>query len=160
MIKIIVIVLIALLALFLLIQLVPYGRDHANPPVAQGPQWDSPQTYQLARRACLDCHSNETVWPWYTNIAPFSWLIQRDINEGRQALNFSEWGQREVETEEIAEVIQEGEMPPAQYVLVHPSARLSPAEKEALVRGLLTTFGGAASETGGESGESGEEGDD
>src|SRR5690348_18457917 len=81
----------AAIVLFGLIQLIPYGHNHTNPPVAQEPTWDSPQTRDLAVRACFDCHSNETVWPWYSNIAPLSWLIQHDVDEGRQNLNFSDW---------------------------------------------------------------------
>jgi hypothetical protein len=75
-----------------------------------------------------------------------SWLVQRDVDEGRSYLNFSEWGQREMETEEMYEVIQEGEMPPAQYLWLHPSARLTPSEKAALIEGTLATFGGSSSE--------------
>ena len=82
---------IALVLLALLIQLIPYGRDHTNPPVMQEPQWDSPQTRALTKRACFDCHSNETVWPWYSNVAPVSWLIYRDVSKGREHFNFSEW---------------------------------------------------------------------
>jgi hypothetical protein len=66
------IILLILVGGFLLIQLVPYGRAHANPPVVKEPAWDSPTTRALAKRACFDCHSNETVWPWYTNVAPVS----------------------------------------------------------------------------------------
>ncbi len=76
---------------FGLLQLVPYGRNHTNPPVAAEPAWASAQTRALAVRACFDCHSNETTWPWYSNVAPVSWLIQRDVDEGRRRLNFSEW---------------------------------------------------------------------
>jgi len=61
---------------FIAMQLVPYGHAHTNPPVTGEPKWDSPQTRELAKRACFDCHSNETDWPWYSNIAPVSWLIQ------------------------------------------------------------------------------------
>ena len=68
--KVILIVLIVAVGGFLLIQFVPFGRDHTNPPVVQEPKWDSPATRELAKRACFDCHSNETVWPWYSNIAP------------------------------------------------------------------------------------------
>ena len=57
------------------IQLIPYGRNHTNPPVVTEPQWDSPRTRELFTRACADCHSNETVWPWYSNLAPMSWLV-------------------------------------------------------------------------------------
>ena len=123
------------LVLFGLIQLVPYGRDHTNPPVVQEPAWDA-QTRALAQRACFDCHSNETVWPWYSNIAPVSWLVQRDTDKGRDELNFSEWEMGEDEAEDIAEVIQEGEMPFPPYILLHPTARLSEAEKAQLIQGL------------------------
>lgn len=123
------------LVLFGLIQLVPYGRDHTNPPVVQEPAWDA-QTRALAQRACFDCHSNETVWPWYSNIAPISWLVQRDTDKGRDELNFSEWEMGEDEAEDIAEVIQEGEMPLPPYILLHPTARLSEAEKAQLIQGL------------------------
>lgn len=136
----------------LAIQLVPYGRSHTNPPVLQEPAWDSPQTRALAQRACFDCHSNETVWPWYSNIAPISWLAQRDVEEGREKLNFSEWGRGEQEIDELAEVIREGEMPMPIYLLQHPEARLSAAEKQALINGLVASTGF--------SGESDHEGDD
>ena len=77
---------------FLTIQLVPYGRDHTNPPVTGEPPWDSPETRAMAVASCFDCHSNETEWPWYSNIAPFSWRIQSHVDEGREVLNFSQWG--------------------------------------------------------------------
>ena len=76
-------VLIWLAAAFILIQFVPFGRDHTNPPTSKEPAWDSPETKALIRRACFDCHSNETTWPWYSNVAPVSWLTQRDVNGGR-----------------------------------------------------------------------------
>jgi hypothetical protein len=121
--------------IFGLIQLIPYGRNHANPAVVKEPTWDA-QTRALARRACMDCHSNETVWPWYSNIAPASWLIQHDVDEGRQRLNFSTWGSGRQEVEEIAGVVLEGEMPPPQYLLIHKEAKLTDAEKQTLVNGL------------------------
>jgi len=133
----------AILALALLIQFVPYGRNHTNPPVVQEPNWDSTTTRDLAKRACFDCHSNETVWPWYSNIAPVSWLVQRDIMEGRSKLNFSEWteGRNQLrEMEEIYEVVQEGEMPLPIYLPLHPDANLSSEEKSALINGLKNTF--------------------
>jgi hypothetical protein len=131
--------LLGLLGLFVLLQLVPYGRAHDNPPVVQEPNWDSPETRALAVRACYDCHSNESVWPWYSNVAPISWLVQRDVDEGRQHLNFSEWGSgREAERErELVEVVSEGEMPPAIYLLQHSNARLTDAEKQQLIDGLM-----------------------
>jgi hypothetical protein len=129
------------IAALLLIQLVPYGRDHTNPPVLQEPQWDSPQTRALVQRACFDCHSNKTIWPWYSNFAPVSWLTQRDVDEGREKLNFSEWGRGEQEADEIFEVVKEGEMPLPIYLITHPEARLNTQEKQALLEGLLATFG-------------------
>ncbi len=132
-------VLIALFAVGVGIQAIPYGHSHENPPVVQEPRWDTPQTRELARRACFDCHSNETVWPWYSNIAPVSWLIRRDVEEGRSELNFSEW-HRYQEADEVVEVIREGEMPPLSYVILHPRARLSAAEREALIAGLRATW--------------------
>ncbi|GAB4569581.1 MAG: heme-binding domain-containing protein [Anaerolineae bacterium] len=134
----------ALVVLFLLIQLVPYGRQHTNPPVVSEPTWSSPEAEALARRACYDCHSNETVWPWYSNIAPFSWLVQHDVEEGRSRLNFSEWGIGRQEVREGAEVILEGEMPPAIYLPTHPQARLTDQEKELLAQEMrrLAQFAG------------------
>jgi hypothetical protein len=136
----------ALLVLGVLIpalQFVPYGRDHENPTVVREPAWDSPQTRYLAKRACFDCHSNETVWPWYANIAPASWLVTFDVREGRHHLNFSDWRQGQREGEDISkvrEVVEEGEMPPMRYRLMHAEARLSSWQKTLLVRGLAKTF--------------------
>jgi mono/diheme cytochrome c family protein len=135
-----------LMALLVAIQLVPYGRDHANPPVVAEPAWDSPTTRVLFVRACADCHSNETKWPWYTNVAPASWLITHDVDEGRAAFNASEWGRPENEGDEAAETVQEGEMPPRVYLPLHPEARLTPAERQQLVAGLSATFGGEGGE--------------
>ena len=127
---------------FLLIQIVPYGRDHNNPPVSSEPDWDSQQTRELAQRACYDCHSNETVWPWYSNVAPISWLVQHDTEEGRQHLNFSSWdsGGKGREPGEAIETIREGQMPPPVYLIANPEARLTTAEKEALAAGLRATI--------------------
>ena len=132
----------ALVAIFLLIQLVPYGHQHTNPPVVAEPAWDSPQTRELAVRACFDCHSNETKTYWYSGIAPFSWLIQSGITDGRRRLNFSEWTGNSRGAREAAETVQRGSMPPIQYTLIHSSARLSDAEKTALEQGLQVTLQG------------------
>ena len=138
--------------------------DQSNPPVLHEPAWDSPQTQALMDRACYDCHSNQTAWPWYSNVAPASWLVARHVHEGRAALNFSEWGLskgqgeteaeedearekaegRESETEEIIEEISEGGMPPKSYLLLHPGARLSDTEMATLISGLKATFGPGA----------------
>jgi hypothetical protein len=139
--KIVVIIVLIGIGLFLLIQLIPYGKDYNNPPVVSEPNWDSQQTRELAKRACFDCHSNESVWPWYSKIAPVSWLVARDVYEGRQRLNFSDWQNSYLrDAGEIASVINEGEMPPFQYLPMHPSARLSTAEKTQLINGLESTL--------------------
>jgi mono/diheme cytochrome c family protein len=130
------------------IQLIPYGRNHANPPVQEEPNFDSPATAAMVKAACYDCHSNRTQWPWYTNIAPISWLVQRDVDEGRAKLNFSEMNLGQP-ADESAEHVSEGEMPPFQYTIMHPAARLSDAQRQALIAGLLATFGGEAGESGG-----------
>lgn len=123
-------------ALILVIQLVPYGRNHANPPVRKEPDWDSRQTRQLAQRACFDCHSNETKWPWYSNIAPVSWILQHHVDKGRRELNFSEWDLPQKEAKKAVREVQQGKMPLRPYVLMHPEARLQPAEKQQLITGL------------------------
>ena len=131
----------ALLVLFVLIQLVPYGRAHTNPPVREEPRWDSPATRELARRACFDCHSNETTWPWYTWVAPMSWMVQRDVERGRRHMNLSEWDRKQKDADEAAEMVEEGEMPPWFYLPMHPDAKLTAEEKAQLIRGLEATVG-------------------
>lgn len=129
-----------LVAAFALIQLVPYGRDHTN-PAGRPIQWDSKRTQELMGGACMDCHSNETKWPWYSNVAPISWLVQSDVEEGRRELNLSTDAPP---LDEMIETIQEGSMPPLQYKPAHPASRLSDAEKRDLIRGLQATFGSGA----------------
>lgn len=125
-----------LLAFFVAIQFVPYGRDHTNPPVAQAASFAPGAGLELARGACFDCHSNETQWPWYTNIAPGSWLVQRDVDEGRATLNFSEWNRPQAEVDELLDVVEGGGMPPVSYTLIHPSARLSDADRATLLAAM------------------------
>ncbi len=132
----------AALVFLLLIQLIPYGKDHTDPPVVNEPNWDSQQTRDLAQRACFDCHSNQTIWPWYSNVAPVSWLVYSDVAEGRRRMNFSDWlSLRLREPGEISSALSEGEMPPFQYVLMHPTARLSTTEKSQLINGFQKTMG-------------------
>lgn len=132
--------LIGLVIVAIAIQAVPYGRDHSNPPVRAEPQWDSPRTEELVRRACYDCHSNEVTWPWYSNVAPMSWIALGHVEVGRDELNFSEWD-REQETDEIVESVVEGEMPTWDYRLINSKGRLTAAEEDELIRGLRLTFG-------------------
>jgi hypothetical protein len=126
---------------FVAIQFVPYGRDHVNPPVGAEPTWDSPGSRTLAKQACFDCQSNETERPAYSRVAPVSWLIQRDVTEGRAVLNFSEWQRPQEEAKEAAEGVLEGDMPLRIYRLMHAHARLSAADRERLAHGLERTLG-------------------
>lgn len=121
------------------IQFVPVERT--NPPVEQ--DVSAPQEVRLILlRACYDCHSNETVWPWYSRVAPVSWMIARDVRDGRAELNFSTWNllttKEQVEAmHESWEEVEEGEMPPWFYLPPHPDARLTEADREALRRWSL-----------------------
>ena len=135
--------------LFIVIQFIPYGRSsHSNPEATNPFTWTDPQAETIARQSCYDCHSNETEWWWATHIAPSSWLVQRDVDEGRDTMNFSEFdGGPSVE--EFAEVVSGGEMPPFQYTVIHPDAKLSDAEKQVLIAGYTAglTASGASGET-------------
>ena len=122
------------LAALIMIQFVPVSMT--NPPIET--EMPVPDDVRLVlRRACYDCHSNETVWPWYSRVAPVSWLLKHDVDDGREELNFSAWNR--IETNERGELIEEcweevdeGEMPPWIYILGHPEARLSMADREIL----------------------------
>jgi cytochrome c551/c552 len=129
------------IGIFVAIQLVPFGHDHSNPPVMQEPKWDSPQTRMLFERACFNCHSNETTWPWYSSVAPVSWLTQRDVNDGRKHLNFSEWNQPQKHAEDVAKEVKSADMPPWFYLPMHPEARLTDADRQALVNAAGPNFG-------------------
>lgn len=131
----------ALLVLFvgwLVLQLFPLDMD--NPPVRREPNWDSPQTRELAKTSCFDCHSNETEWPWYSHIAPVRFLIWNDVRSGRGEMNFSDWDNRSRSVGEIIEVIQTGRMPPDIYTLMHSNAKLSSDERDALSVGIRETL--------------------
>ncbi len=124
------------------IQLVPV--DRTNPPVeTEVPA--TPEVRSVLRRACYDCHSNETVWPWYSRIAPVSWLVARDVQEGREELNFSTWNlyttkEQLKKLKKSGEEVAEGEMPPRMYLPPHPDARLS-ADDRALLRAWSQAVG-------------------
>ena len=131
-------------AALVLAQAVPVRRT--NPPVEA--QVDAPpEVMAILRRACWDCHSNETVWGWHTRIAPASWLAAHDVSEGREELNFSRWGMGkhpERVGSRIAKEVRGGrDMPPLLYELVHPAARLSDADRAALAAWAGTLPGGS-----------------
>ena len=132
----------SIVGVFLLLQLVPYGRTHSNPVTIAEPAWDSPRTRALAVRACFDCHSNQTRWPWYANVAPFSWAVQFDVETARSVINFSEWTRGYALAGYAGRRTSTGMMPPYKYRMAHPEADLTPAEQMALARGLEATLGG------------------
>jgi mono/diheme cytochrome c family protein len=131
---------IGLLAGFLLIQAIPYGHAHDNPAPGRELRFDSATTARLFRGACGDCHSDRTTWPWYSKLAPVSWLVQRDVDEGRGILDVSQWDRAQPSFEEVIEEVREGGMPPLQYKLIHGDARLSDGEKQALAEGLRRSW--------------------
>lgn len=126
-----------------IIQFLPVGVARDNPPVVAEPAWDSPRTRELFVRACADCHSNRTRWPWYSRVAPTSWLVAHDVAEGRRKLNASEWNRPQDEAHESAQEVREGEMPPRSYLAMHAEARFDEATKRELIAGLEATFGAA-----------------
>ena len=134
-------ILIGLAVLFIIIQF--FSIDKSNPPVEAGV--DMIEVVQvpteieaILKTSCYDCHTNETIYPWYTNVAPVSWWIKKHVNEGRDELNFSEWGsyslrRKDHKLDEIVELVDEDEMPLKSYLLVHGEASLSTEQKAQLV---------------------------
>lgn len=118
----------------------PFGAvraDGASTPLVEGSH-AAAATVGLLTRACANCHSHQTVWPWYSHIAPASWLLERDVQEARKFMNLSRWpeygpeGQRQLLALSASDV-RTGTMPPARYLVLHPEAQLSGTEKDALV---------------------------
>jgi hypothetical protein len=133
----------------LAVQLVPFERINLLlPPSSPSPPSTGdiaapPQIEALLARACYDCHSNRTKWPWYSRVAPVSWLVARDVALGRKELNFSEWRSYYPQTRRrklqwMGRVLRERSMPPWAYRMMHPGARLNGAEREMLDRWIDT----------------------
>lgn len=125
-----------LLSVFLFFQLFPVSRE--NPPVTSEIV-TTLEIKNILKRSCYDCHSNETVWPFYSYVFPVSYLVTNHVSEGREELNFSEFGtlperKQKKKIYEVWEQVEEGEMPPKDYLLLHPSAKLSDNDKEVLKR--------------------------
>lgn len=131
---------IAIVVLFLGAQLVPVNRD--NPPVEQ--EIEPPQDVQvILKQSCYDCHSHETVWPWYAHVAPASWLVTYDVHHARKHLDFSTWNRydakkRAKKLDEIHDEVEEGDMPLWYYLIMHPHARLDPQQKARLLEWAQT----------------------
>lgn len=125
-------ILIGVAGIIIAIQFIPV--DRSNPPV-EGEIMESTELKAIFKKSCYDCHSNETAWPWYSYVAPVSWLIADDVHTGRKHLNFSNWQNIEIRKvtkakEEIGEMVSKGYMPLDKYVLLHPEAKLSDEEKQ------------------------------
>jgi hypothetical protein len=137
-------ILIALAALVVLIQVVPQSVfPTTNPPVNPVNTVESrthaltPAVTAILQRSCYDCHSNRTVWPWYSKVAPVAWLVSNDVTEGRGEVNFSNWGQYSPKRaahklKEICEQVDQGEMPLWYYKPMHPGSKLSADDKTAV----------------------------
>jgi hypothetical protein len=140
----------ALVVVFIVVQLIPYGRSsHTNPPATNAFAWTDPAAEAIAKESCYDCHSNQTKWWWATDVAPFSWLVQHDVDGGRSRLNFSEFAGLP-SAESFQRVIEGGEMPQIQYTLLHPSAKLTDAEKQTLVQGYAAGLAASGSSSDGQ----------
>lgn len=131
--------LLALCAIFAGMQFIPVQRT--NPPVVSDIVAPA-DVHAVLRRACYDCHSNETKWPWYGYVAPSSWLVASDVMKGRRKLNFSEWGtyiadRQESKIREIWEQVEKDEMPLAIYRPLHPEARLTDGDRALIERWAL-----------------------
>ena len=104
-------------------------------------KWNTPQTRALAQDACFACHSNLTEWPWYTSIAPVSWLTQHDVEDGRAKLNFSEWQRpQDANLEEVVDVLRNDEMPPVQYTADPLGSASERRERQQLERGIVASW--------------------
>jgi len=119
-----------------------YRPDRTNPPADPSKSMRAstrmtPEVEAILERSCRDCHSSETVWPWYSHVAPASWFLQWHVDEGRRELSFSEWAtypkrKRERKLHEMCQQVESGEMPLRSYLPLHPSARLSDEDRRVL----------------------------
>lgn len=130
-----------LVVAFVAMQFVLYGWWHENPAVVADAPWPNDEARRIARQSCYSCHSNETDWPLYSYVAPASWLVRRDVENGRDEVNFSDWSDFADEAEDAIEMIRSGEMPPSQYTLIHRDAALTEEEADVLVAALLEMGG-------------------
>lgn len=120
-------------------------------PVKQQAAWETgavdPRVRALLRRSCANCHSNDTQWPWYARISPGSWLLAHHVTQARRQLNFSiEYVLDEEEIGAIADAVENQVMPPRSYLLMHPEARLTDADRALVKRWWIGELPGAASE--------------
>lgn len=132
---------IGICAVLIIIQF--FRPDRTNPPINPAESIEADSTVpasviSILRTSCYDCHSNETVWPWYSNVAPASWLVANDVHEGRRMMNFSVWktyplSRKVAKVSGIYDQISKGNMPLSKYLLLHPNARLTPEQRDTLL---------------------------
>jgi hypothetical protein len=128
----------ALLALVVGAQLIPVKRDNPPNPAANFVYASAPANVRAVfEDSCKNCHSNQTAWPWYSHVAPFSWIIAYDVHKGRKQFNFSGWTtyspkKREEKLEAVCDQVINGDMPDSKYLLIHRSARLTQEDREAV----------------------------
>lgn len=142
----------------LAIQLVPHelpAVESNNPADLIGSGVVDGDVANLLKTACYDCHSNETKYPWYSQVAPVSWLVGKDTREGREELNFSTWQEYDMmeklkKLDDLVIEVKEGEMPMKIYTLIHSEARLSDAQRQQLVEWAETMMDIVAEEEDGE----------
>jgi hypothetical protein len=146
-------IVLAAVVVLLVIQVLPIGKVHDSPATKEAP-WPDAASKQIAVAACYDCHSNHTHLLWYDKVAPVSWYVANHIEEGRSKVNFEEWDKPQ-NAHELAESVQEGGMPLTSYTLLHPSGKLSAAEKAKLVAALRQLEGTAVDRRGGREGDDG-----
>lgn len=134
---------VAVVVVGVVIQLVPFGRAHANGPITGEPAWADSTTRDLMVRACYDCHSNEAEFPAYASVAPISWAVELHVNDGRGAVNYSTFATDPGDADDSVRVILDGSMPPAYFTRfgLHPEADLTATERDALIAGLRATPG-------------------
>lgn len=131
------IILITTFVILIGIQFIPLERT--NPPITAKVNWDSEQTKETFYKACADCHSNETKWPWYSHVAPISFFVVYDVIEGRKHFNASV--DQKDERDEAVRVVKRDIMPMSIYTAIHKNAKLSLEEKAKFLHGLKSVFG-------------------
>lgn len=132
--------LLAFAILFVVMQVI--RPSMTNPPVDESRTLQAkaqipPEVYGILERACNDCHSNKTEWPWYSQVAPVSWYLSNHVSEGRRELNISDWAKYDArraarKLDEICDQVKSGEMPIKSYLLIHPKAKLSDADRQSI----------------------------
>lgn len=125
------------IVVILILQLLIVKRE--NPKETNIPAWDSQFTKNTFMKACADCHSNQTVWPWYSYVPPFSFIIYRDVIEGREHFNISEYINEKAN--KAGHEFESGAMPVGIYILMHPDASISGENRKKFIQGLEATFG-------------------